>query len=144
MENEYSDYITELTAIQQKLVNIQSDMEEKHLEHLQDLSINRTPEPQQAEKIIYQTPQRDNSFISRTSDIPSLPHFKTPLPKQEEYSFATNSSHSMPKLPIFRTPAAKYTPSTAMSSPNSIITPIKRKFDIKALPEVFQVISILI
>ena len=38
MENEYSDYITELSAIQQKLIDIQSDMEEKHLDHLQELS----------------------------------------------------------------------------------------------------------
>eukprot|EP00835_Amoeboradix_gromovi_P003480 NODE_231_length_13709_cov_0.444526.p8 type:complete len:153 gc:universal NODE_231_length_13709_cov_0.444526:13287-12829(-) len=135
---DYSDYQDELNAICKRLLKIQQDFDEKMTNDLEEMSIHQTPSvvPYNTG---YRTPIKDTSFNSKTSDIPSLPHFKTPLPKNDELSFATNSSHTMPRLPLFRTPAAKHTPSSAMSSPNSIITPIKHSFNIKALPQVFQV-----
>eukprot|EP00834_Sanchytrium_tribonematis_P001475 NODE_36_length_36011_cov_1.012920.p17 type:complete len:207 gc:universal NODE_36_length_36011_cov_1.012920:25692-25072(-) len=135
IKNDYAEYEQDLLVIKRELETLKERLDTtKQFQQLQVTPITDqkqefyTPEPK--------TPEAQKRR-PRSSDIPSLPNFKTPLPKHDE-SFATGSSHSMPRIPYFRTPAAKYTPSTAMSSPNSIVTPIKRKFDIQLLPDVFR------
>ena len=158
---DYKHYSNELQEICDQLQHIEQQLNtENDLLNLSELSIQQTPTrihntsntsntSNTTNEPIYTTPPHQNPFDSILSDLPPMPQFKTPF--KAESSFNTQSSNSMPNIPEFKTPAAKFNSMDSFNSitsiassgntnsrTNSILTPIKRKFDITMLPIAFQ------